>query len=52
IHEAIDHGVCQTSLASSSKNDDHHYEERTDGGVRGRGFHGGFVVMVTMEEEE
>ncbi|KAH9293323.1 hypothetical protein KI387_041474 [Taxus chinensis] len=42
IHEAIDHGVRQTSLASSSKGDDHHYEERTDGGTCGRSSRGGF----------
>ncbi|KAH9330012.1 hypothetical protein KI387_002120, partial [Taxus chinensis] len=42
IHEAIDHGVRQTSIVSVSKNDDHHYEERADGGTRGRGFRGGF----------
>ncbi|KAH9329725.1 hypothetical protein KI387_001833, partial [Taxus chinensis] len=36
IHEAIDHNVYQTSLASNSKNDDHHYEEHADGGTRGR----------------
>ncbi|KAH9291625.1 hypothetical protein KI387_043183, partial [Taxus chinensis] len=36
IHEAIDHGVHQTSIASGSKNDDHRYEERADGGTRGR----------------
>ncbi|KAH9298641.1 hypothetical protein KI387_030323, partial [Taxus chinensis] len=34
IHEAIDHGVHQTSIASGYKNDDHRYEEHTDGGTQ------------------
>ncbi|KAH9325868.1 hypothetical protein KI387_006046, partial [Taxus chinensis] len=42
IHEAIDHGVCQTNITSGSKNDDHHYEEHANGGTHGRGFQGGF----------
>ncbi|KAH9324153.1 hypothetical protein KI387_004331, partial [Taxus chinensis] len=42
IHDAIDLGVCQNSLTSSSKDDDYRYEGCVDGGSHGRGFYGGF----------
>ncbi|KAH9306052.1 hypothetical protein KI387_010456, partial [Taxus chinensis] len=38
IHEAIDHGVRQTSISSGSKNDDRHYEEEAGGGAHGKEF--------------
>ncbi|KAH9331737.1 hypothetical protein KI387_003845, partial [Taxus chinensis] len=42
IHKAIDHGVRQTNIASSSKGDDCHYEEHAYGGAHRRGFRAGF----------
>ena len=47
IHDAIDLGICQTILARSSKDDDHHYEGRME-----EVFTEDFFVAVTTEEDE
>ncbi|KAH9308432.1 hypothetical protein KI387_036343, partial [Taxus chinensis] len=52
IHEAIDHGVRQTSITSSFKGDDFRMKSAKMELHKQGDFVEDFMVMVTVEEEE